>query len=173
MRTILRTIDRAAHAVAVTGAAVLLALMSVITMWQVITRFVLAQPSTWSEVTARSLMIWMVYLGLAVVLRSGSLIAIDVLMDRLPPGLRKPLRVVIALVTLSVLAIMVWFGWTMAERVRFQSIAGVSNPFTGNDISIAAVYAAVPIGAALAVVATLARLAEDLRGRTHHALPTD
>lgn len=150
---------------ATAATATLLALMALITMWQVVTRFVLQQPSTWSELTARSLMIWMVYLGLAVVLRSGSLIAIEVLMAAIPHRLRQVVTIAIAAVTLSVLVVMTWYGWTMAARVSAQAIAGVTNPFTGDPISIAWVYAAIPCGAALAIIALLARLADDLAGR--------
>lgn len=171
MATLLRAIDRAVLAFATATTTALLALMSLITLWQVITRFVLQQPSTWSEVTARSLMIWMVYLGLAVVLRTGSLIAIDVLIGALPQAARKLLAVAIAATSLSVLAVMAWFGWTMAQRVAAQAIAGVFNPFTGNTISIAWVYAAIPAGAALSIVAVLARLMDDLHGHTAPTTP--
>jgi len=64
MLTVLRAIDRWVLRLSLWTAMALLALMSVITFWQVLTRFVLERPSIWSEVTARSLMIWMVYLGL-------------------------------------------------------------------------------------------------------------
>ena len=174
MPTLLRGIDRLVSAIAMGGAMALLALMSVITLWQVVTRFVLEQPSTWSEVTARSLMIWMVYLGLAATLRAGALIAIDVLMDRVPRALRIPLTLLVTAISLCVLATMVWFGWTMAVRVSPQVIAGVFNPFTGETISISIVYAAIPVGAALSIVAVLARLADDLAAPSHaHHLPTD
>ena len=165
MGAALRAIDRALSAAAIAATMLLLALMSVITLWQVITRFVLEQPSTWSEVAARSLMIWMVYLGLAVVLRSGTLIAIDVLMERLTPPMRKALSALIALVTLCVLGVMVWAGWAMASRTVSQSIAGLFNPFTGDPVSISLVYAAIPVGAALSAVAVIARLAEVLAGQ--------
>ena len=165
MIAVLRGADRLVARAVLGSAMALLALMSLVTFWQVLTRFVLREPSTWSEVTARSMMIWMVYLGLAAALRSGSLIAVDVLMGTLPPALRKALSAAIAAVTLSVLGVMVWFGWAMARRTQFQSIAGVVNPFTGETISIAVVYAAIPVGAALSVIAVVARLAEEMAGQ--------
>ena len=172
MVAMLSAFDRLVARVALGVAMALLALMSVITFWQVITRFLLEEPSTWSEVTARSLMIWMVYLGLAVALRTGSLIAVDLLMEKLPATLRKVLAVGLAAITLGVLGVMIWYGWLMAERTATQSIAGLVNPFTGNTISIGLVYAAIPVGAALSVVAVIARLAEDLaRGVAVHAGP--
>ena len=172
MIALLSAIDRLVARATLGVAMGLLALMSVITFWQVITRFILEEPSTWSEVTARSLMIWMVYLGLAVALRSGSLIAVDLLMEKLPAALRKVLAVAVAAITLGVLAVMVWYGWLMAERTATQSIAGLVNPLTGSTVSIGLVYAAIPVGAALSVIAVIAKLAEDLaKGVPVHAGP--
>ncbi len=172
MLRVLRTIDSLVVKAALGAAMVLLALMSGVTFYQVITRFVFESPSIWSEVAARSLMIWMVYLGLVAVLRSGSLISIDLVFDLAPEPMRKALAIVMAGLTLAVLGVMIWYGWAMAERTSSQGLAGLANPLTGRPISIGLVYAAVPIGAALSVIAVVARLAEDLgrSGPTEHAI---
>ncbi|MFN3686252.1 TRAP transporter small permease [Salinarimonas sp.] len=162
MLAALRFVDKAVFNVAMALAMALLATMACVSFYQVITRFVFAQPSTWSEVTSRSLQIWMVYLGLVAAFRTGALLAVDFLRRLAPPTIRVILVVAIAGLNLGVLFVMVWWGWEMAHRVRFQSLAGVSNPFTGENISISLVYAAIPIGAALSMVAVLGRLAEDV-----------
>lgn len=158
----LKFVDKAVFNVAMAFAMALLATMACVSFYQVITRFVFAQPSTWSEVTSRSLQIWMVYLGLVAAFRTGALLAVDFLRRLAPPNIRVILVVAIAGLNLGVLFVMLWWGWEMAHRVRFQSLAGVSNPFTGANISISIVYAAIPIGAALSMVAVLGRLAEDI-----------
>lgn len=161
MRALLRRIDRSVFLGSLALAMVLMVLMACVSFYQVITRFVFEQPSTWSEVTSRSLQIWMVYLGLVAAFRLGALISIGMLVERLRG---KPRLVMLAAITglnLGVLAIMVWYGWDMAYRVRGQMLAGVNNPITGAGISIALVYAAVPMGAALSIVAVLARAAEE------------
>lgn len=127
-----------------------------LTFYQVLTRFVFGQPSTWSEVAARSAMIWMVFLGLAVAFRLGVMIAVDLLLDIAPRQLRRALFIVIALASLVFLAILVWYGTGMVLRVRNQNLAGM-------HISIAWVYAALPSGALLAAPAVVARLVEVLR----------
>ena len=73
MLTILKLIDRTVFHVTLTLAMLLLVGMACVSFYQVITRFVFSQPSTWSEVTSRSLQIWMVYLGLVAAFRTGSL----------------------------------------------------------------------------------------------------
>lgn len=162
MLSVLRTIDRLIVKAALGVAMALLALMSCVTFYQVITRFVLESPSIWSEVAARSLMIWMVYLGLVAVFRSGSLISIDIILDLAPQPVRTAMATFIAGLTLAVLGVMIWYGWAMAERTGSQGLAGLTNPITGGIISIGLVYAAIPIGAALSVIAVIARLAEQL-----------
>ncbi len=148
-------------------AAALLVAMACVSFWQVVTRFVFEKPSTWSEVTSRSLQIWMVYLGLVAAFRTGALMSVDLLLRSVPPRARLALTAAIGGLDLGVLGLVVWNGWSMAERVRSQTLAGVDNPFTGGGISIAVVYAAIPVGAALCTIAVLARLAEELRGAAH------
>ena len=162
MAPILMAVDRWVVKAAMAVAMVLMALMSCVTFYQVITRFVLERPATWTEVTARSMMIWMVYLGLVAALRSGALISIDLLITSVPDRVRKVIAVLMALLTLAVLAVMFWYGWAMADRTSSQSLAGLTDPITGSSISIGLVYAAIPIGAALSIIAVIARLAEEL-----------
>ncbi len=145
------------------AAMALLVLTCFVSFYQVITRFVFEEPSAWSEVAARSLNIWMVYLGVAVAFRTGALMAVDFTLDRLRGRARAVLVAAITGVSLGVLGVMVWFGIAMVSRVRFQSLAGMLNPLTGEEISIGFVYAAIPVGATLAIIAALARAAEQIR----------
>ncbi|HYG85476.1 MAG TPA: TRAP transporter small permease [Azospirillum sp.] len=144
------------------AAMALLVLACVVSFWQVVTRFVFEEPSTWSEVTARSLNIWMVYLGVAVAFRQGALMAVEFLHSRLRGNARVVLVAMISGLSLGVLGVMAWFGWQMVERVKFQMLAGVDNPFTGEGISIALVYAAIPVGAVLSIVGVVARAVEEI-----------
>jgi TRAP-type C4-dicarboxylate transport system permease small subunit len=153
------------------AAMALLVLCSVVSFYQVVTRFVLEDPSAWSEVTARSLNIWMVYLGVAVAFRTGALMAVDFLMDKLQGRARAVLAAIVAGVALGVLGVMVWFGVAMVVRAQSQMLAGVLNPFTGREVSISLVYAAVPAGAALAIVSLVARTIETVRDALGAAEP--
>jgi TRAP-type C4-dicarboxylate transport system permease small subunit len=45
--------------------------------------------------------------------------------------------------------VLFWFGWGMAERVKFQEMAGL-------EISIAWGYAAIPVGGVFAMMGALA-----------------
>lgn len=154
------------------AAMALLVLAACVSLYQVATRFVFEEPSTWSEVTARSLAIWMVYLGVAAAFRTGALMTVEFLYRRLRGTAKLVLIAAVTGLSLGVLLVMAWYGWEMVGRVRFQMLAGVENPFTGEGISIALVYAAVPVGAVLAIVGLLARTAEEVQA-TRHARAAD
>jgi TRAP-type C4-dicarboxylate transport system permease small subunit len=118
-------------------------------LWQVVSRFALSQPSVWSEALVRMALIWMAYLGLAVALRLGALVSIDVAHRAARGALRRAIEATALAGSLSLMGVMFWFGWEMAGRVRFQEMAGL-------EISMSWGYAAIPLGAAFAMIGALA-----------------
>ncbi len=99
--------------------------------------------------------------------------AVDFLVDRSRGWLRAVVIAAITGVSLGVLGVMLWFGVMMVGRAQFQMLAGVLNPFTGEGVSIATVYAAIPIGAAIAIVGVLARAIEQIRVALSNAPPLE
>jgi TRAP-type C4-dicarboxylate transport system permease small subunit len=146
---LLMRIDRLVTEATVFVACCLLALASVVGLIQVVSRFILNQPTTWSETLVRALLIWMVYLGACGAMRVGAHVSVDILYRACRGRARDALEAFITLATLLLLAILVWFGWDMAYRVRFQNLAGL-------EISVSWIYAAIPVGSALSIVAVLA-----------------
>lgn len=163
MLRLLKIIDRFVVRTALAAAIIMLALMTIVSFYQVITRFVFEQPSIWSEVAARTFNIWMIYLGLAAACRAGVMMAVDTLMVRLTGTVRITLLVIVASLSIGMLLLLVWYGYEMAVRVRFQALAGLRNPITGSTISIAWMYAALPIGAVLAIFGVFAKVVEDIQ----------
>ncbi|HEY0879842.1 MAG TPA: TRAP transporter small permease [Zeimonas sp.] len=152
VRTLVLRVDRWLDAIVFGLACVLLAIVSCLGLYQVVARFVLEQPSVWSEEVLRRLLIWMVMLGAAAAFRRGSQISVDVL-ARFARGRRweRWLRAAIAAITLSFLAVLVWFGFDLAWRIRFQTFASL-------EISMAWAYLAIPVGALLSIFAVVANL---------------
>ncbi len=149
MRRLLLRLDRVLSGLSLNLACGLLAVITVLGLWQVVARFVLSQPSTWTEESMRRLLIWCVMLGVVVAFRRGALVSVD-LMLRLSTGAwHTVVRSVITGSSLLFLAVLVWFGIQLAWRVRFQTFASM-------ELSMAWAYAAFPVGAALACVAVLA-----------------
>lgn len=130
-------------------ACVLLAIASTLGIFQVLTRFIFNQPSTWSEIMIRLVIIWMVMFGVVVAFREGSQVSVD-LMYRLSGRFQRPLHFLISLVTVIFLAVLVWYGADIAWRTRFQEIGGME------FLPMSVGYAALPVGALFAIVAVIA-----------------
>jgi TRAP-type C4-dicarboxylate transport system permease small subunit len=151
MRDVVLRLDRWVTGLALNVACLLLAVVSLLGLWQVIARFVLAQPSTWTEEALRRLLIWCVMLGVVAAFRHGALVSVDLMLRLSRGAFHRFVRHVVTWTTLAFLAVMVWFGAQLAWRVRFQTFAAM------DTISMGWAYAALPVGAALAIVAVLAQ----------------
>lgn len=135
-----------------------------LTMWQVTTRFAFGRPSTWTEVIARSALIWSVFLGGAPAFREGTMIALEIIQRSLPRRLGLALYQLSMVLTLVFFSILFWQGWSMALRVQRQMLAPL-------DFSIAWVYAALPIGSVFIMIAVLGCMTRAAQG--HWPPPDD
>ena len=123
----------------------ILAVMSVIIFANVGLRYLTNESIVWAEEVARHLMIWLTFIGCGPVLRYGGHIAVENLQDALPKVAAQVVRGVIALLLLGFFAFFVWFGIEYMDRTQFQQ-----TPTT--QISMAYIYASLPVGAAMAIV---------------------
>lgn len=149
MRHTILLFDRWITGTAWTLACLLLAAVSALGLWQVVARFVLSQPSTWTEEALRRLLIWMVMLGTVVAFRRGALVSVDLMLRTVRGAWLTAVRWIITVTALAYLAVLVWFGVGLVTRVRFQTFASM-------ELSMGWAYAALPVGAALAMVAVVA-----------------
>ena len=123
----------------------MLAVMSVIIFANVTLRYTTSQSIEWAEEVARHLMIWMTFIGCGPVLRYGGHIAIDNLQDALPRPLAVALRVLIAILITAFCVFCIWTGLDYMDRTQYQT-----TPST--QISVAWVYAALPIGMGMTLI---------------------
>ena len=150
LRSVFFWIERQTTAACWVVSSLLLAVIASLGLWQVITRFVLMQPSTWTEEVMRRLLIWAVMLGVVVAFRQGAMVSVD-LMRRYARGWWGTIvRAIIAVVTLVFLGALVKFGIDLTMRVQFQTFASM-------PISMSWAYAALPVGAALSMIAVIAQ----------------
>ena len=98
----------------------------------------------------RLTIIWMVMFGVVIAFREGAQISVD-LMFRLSKGRwRRILHFLITLVSVLFLLVLVWYGFDIAWRVRFQEIGGLE--FLPMSIG----YLALPVGSIFAILAAIA-----------------
>lgn len=148
--------ERLVTAAGLAAGCLAMAVAACVGLFQVLTRFVLQEPATWSEPMIRMLLIWMAYLGLAAAVRAGSLISVDLLYRMARGRARRLLQAAIAIATFALLAVLFWFGIDLVWRVRFQNLAGL-------EIPISYAYAAVPTGALVSMLAVAAHFFDPRR----------
>jgi TRAP-type C4-dicarboxylate transport system permease small subunit len=150
-------IERFTSGVAMAGAVMMLVTASTLGMFQIVTRFVLEQPAEWSEILIRLSLIWMVFLGIPVAFRQGAMVSVDVLYRWSRPGMRRFLDWAVAIASLLLIGIILWWGWDYANRGKVQSMAGLES------ISMFWGYLALPVGALFCIFGIVGNLLDPQR----------
>jgi TRAP-type C4-dicarboxylate transport system permease small subunit len=130
-KTITRTVAAAA-AVMLTGTLACVFL-------QVVFRYVLSRPLSWSEELARFLFAWSSMLGAAAGATGILAQGIDLLTKRFPKHLQRPVDVVARAATLIACSVLIIKGFELTRRVHEQTSSALG-------VRMSYVYAAVPAG---------------------------
>jgi TRAP-type C4-dicarboxylate transport system permease small subunit len=110
-------------------------------LWQVITRFVLGDPSSFTEELARYLLIWIGVLGAGYAVGQRAHLALELLPERLEgASLRRLEYVIVGCVGAFALFVMVGGGLRL---VYLQFMLGQTSPSLGWPLGV--VYAVVPL----------------------------
>ena len=157
MKNAFLTFERWTTFIAMLAACAMLALSASLGMFQILMRFVLEQPAEWTEVLIRFSLIWMVFLAIPAAFRQGAMVSVDVLYRWSPPALRRVLDWVVALAALTLIGIVIWYGWDYAQRGGVQSMAGLES------VSMFWAYLAMPVGGVFCAVGIIGNLIDPLR----------
>ena len=157
MKALFLSLERRTTGLAMAIACVMLVVASILGMFQIITRFVLEQPAEWSEILIRFSLIWMVFMGIPTAFRQGAMVSVDVLYRWSRPGMRRLLDWLACLAALTLIFVIIWWGWDYAQRGRVQSMAGLES------LSMFWGYVAMPIGGVFCVMGIVANLLDPQR----------
>jgi TRAP-type C4-dicarboxylate transport system permease small subunit len=153
-RLIKKILDRSLELLVMVVVAVLVVDVS----WQVFTRFILKNPSTWTEELAVFLLIWVSLLGAAVALNRGAHLGIDYFVSKLSERKRLYTEIFAFLcIAAFSLCVMIIGGITLV--ISTLKLGQVS-PALG--IKIGYVYLAVPISGFFLVLYSVIGLVERL-----------
>lgn len=141
MKRISNTLERILEVLLV----VLMAAMVLDVTWQVLTRFLLNDPSSYTEEIARFLLIWIGLMGAAYAYRKHSHLSLDLLIHKLSPQYQLWLVRIIQLVTIAfALSTMVYGGVRlMALTLDPIQVAPATNVAMGH------VYSCIPLSGLL------------------------
>ena len=137
---------------------ILMSVMVVVTSLQVIYRYVLGAPLSWSEEASRYCFVWITFLGAVLGLERGVHIGVDILTNRFAPSMRRSLAAASHLLVGTFCVLVAYASWPVLEVNLLQS-----SPALGLPMSY--VYAAIPVSMLLMVVLLLLRAIGHLTGR--------
>lgn len=143
--------------IALLGACAMLALAACLGLFQIVMRFVLAQPAEWSELLIRLSLIWMVFLAIPAAFRQGAMVSVDVLYRHSPRRVRRLLDALVALAALALIGVIIKWGWDYAQRGSVQSMAGLES------LSMFWAYLALPVGGVFSVVGIVGNFLDPVR----------
>jgi TRAP-type transport system small permease protein len=152
---ILRRVSRAVAFVEKWAAVLLLLVMATAVSMQVVWRFVLSSPLSWTEEAARLAMIWMVFMVVGWAIGNRTHIAAEFLIQGFPTNVQRRLRLVS---TLAIAAFSVLLLVTGIRLVILQSVA--ANTPLGLPRSVFSLQ--VPVSALFVLIHTLDLLYQDL-----------
>lgn len=114
--------------------------LAFIVFLQFFTRYVLNDSLAWTEEIARYGLMWVTFIGGAMVTRRKTHIAVELLSNLMPAGaVRQALLAFVDIVTLGFLALLAYFSVTITERMAFQRM-------TVFELPMSYVYAGVALG---------------------------
>lgn len=137
-------------------------------LWQVFARYVLNDPSPYSEEAARYLFVGVVFFGAAAAVRDRSHVGIPILVERLGPGPALVVALAMQGLVLSFCVLILVWGIRSASQVW-------DLPTEAMEIPTGLVLGIVPVTMGLCALRTVVAMAEDIatwrRGevRTHVA----
>jgi TRAP-type C4-dicarboxylate transport system permease small subunit len=134
----------------------IMAALVCVVLWGVFSRFILAEPSRWTEELATFLLTWVALLGAAVGFSRQQHLGVDVLVNLLDPAARRLVALVVQLlILLFSCAVMLWGGYVLVSETL---ISGQTTPALG--LRMGYVYLAVPISGLFIVLFSLEQLIE-------------
>lgn len=140
-----------------------LSAISAILFVAVTSRYFLNNPITWAEDATCFLMVWMVLAGSVVAMRKRDHVAIDLLVEKLPPVINQILKIAVTLTILYVCWFMVWHGVSFTKMGMQRIIPSM------DWLKFGYAYLALPVGFFLLALICVELLLDDLSGLRYRA----
>ncbi|TWI54743.1 TRAP transporter small permease [Halalkalibacter nanhaiisediminis] len=93
-----------------------------ISLYSVFMRYVVGSSQSWATEIFTMLFVWAIFIGFSTALRDDSHIVIDVVYDRVGPGMKKVCEIVTLIVGTAFSAFFIWAGMDMVLTAYAQGI---------------------------------------------------
>jgi len=134
----------------------LMALMVVDVSWQVVTRFVLSQPSSYTEEIARFMLIWIGLLGSAYAYRMRAHLGLDLLVNHLTPSARRKAAMLVSTLSFVFAALVMVYGGTQLVLLTLD----LEQTSPALQVPMGYVYAVIPISGVVICLYALSEIAQ-------------
>jgi TRAP-type C4-dicarboxylate transport system permease small subunit len=138
-------------------ACAMMAVAASLGLFQIIMRFVVEAPAEWTEVLIRFSLIWMVFMGIPTAFRLGAMVSVDVVYRWSPPRIKRVLDWLVSGAALTLITIIIWWGWDYAQKGRVQTVIGLE------DVTMFWAYLALPVGGVFSVIGIIGNLIDPQR----------
>ena len=138
-------------------ACAMMSLAASLGLFQIVMRFVFEEPAEWTEVLIRFSLIWMVFMGIPAAFRLGAMVSVDVVYRWSPPRIKRALDWFVSAAALSLILIIIWWGWDYAQRGRVQTVIGLEN------VTMFWAYLALPVGGVFSIIGIIGNLMDPQR----------
>jgi TRAP-type C4-dicarboxylate transport system permease small subunit len=142
-------------------AALLLGAMTLYVSYEVIVRYLLGAPTSWSNDLSEYTLVWSTFLAAPWLARRGGHVRIDLVIELLGPQTKRRLAVLVGVAAAAVCAIGAWETATETWSVYARGLVIARAWAVPEWIP----YAAMPVGFALMVVEFLRGALRDMRAR--------
>ena len=129
-------------------ASVAMIVLTLVTAAGVFMRYIAKNPILWQEEIQAFCQVWMIFLGGSVAFRAGSIVAIEMFVDSLPPKAQRIMGYVVDMIVLFVLSFLMVKSHAYIQQVFGQS--GRPTPIL--RIPYTVIYGVAPYGCALMMV---------------------
>ena len=157
---LLRRIDRSTEKGLSAVLIVLMAVMVLDVTWQVASRFLLRDPSSFTEELAGYLLIWVGLLGAAYALKTRAHLGIDLLSNRLRGPSRRVVEITAHLLVIVFALFVMLIGGARLVGLAFR----LEQISAAMGMKVGYVYLAVPLSGALMILFSLTAVVEVIRG---------
>lgn len=133
-------------------------IMTLLTCWQVFTRYILGNPSSWSEELVSYLFAWMALLGASLVVGERGHMNIPLLVEKVGPSARKILCIFSELVAAVFAAVILVYGGVQITNLAMGQMT------SSLGVAIGVFYVVLPLSGVLNIIYSIINIVEILNG---------
>lgn len=153
MKTLRNAINKIVEAFSV----LLIAVMVLLVLWQVVARYVLNDPSTFSEALTRYLFVWLVLVTSTYAFGSREHMCISVLNDKLQGRAKAAVNILIEVLTIVFAVCVMAFGGSIITQMQMVQLD------SSLHIPMGVLYSIIPICGVVTVFYCLCNIADELQ----------